>query len=32
VLDLGWRYLIPMALINLLITGFLLYAARTFAA
>jgi len=32
VLDLGWRYLIPMALINLLITGFLLYAVKAIAA
>jgi NADH-quinone oxidoreductase subunit H len=32
VLDLGWRYLIPMALINLLTTGFLLYAIKALAA
>jgi NADH:ubiquinone oxidoreductase subunit H len=32
VLDLGWRYLIPMGLINLLITGFLLYAVKAIAA
>jgi NADH-quinone oxidoreductase subunit H len=32
VLDLGWRYLIPMALVNLLITGFLLYAVKAIAA
>ncbi|MEM0375239.1 MAG: complex I subunit 1 family protein, partial [Nitrososphaerota archaeon] len=32
VLDLGWRYLIPMALLNLLITGSLLYATRVLAA
>jgi NADH-quinone oxidoreductase subunit H len=32
VLDLGWRYLIPLGLINLLITGFLLYAVKAIAA